>query len=485
MKRTKIVCTLGPASNTEKTLTHMIHAGMNVARLNFSHGTYPEHQRLISLIRKLSKKFAQPITILQDLQGPRIRLGILPAKGVVLQPRKKIILNCEPRAKYIGASKDGTIQLPVTYAGLAQDVKVGKKILLVDGLIELQVIKVSQNKIYCLVKNGGLVESHKGLNFPETKLSIPTITDKDKKDLEFGIKAGVDMIALSFVRSVEDVLQLKKLIKKLEQKYQGKNSLATQVVVKIEKREAVKDFNKILEATDAVMVARGDLGIEMDEADVPLAQKMIIEKCLKAAKPVIVATQMLDSMIRNPRPTRAEVSDVANAVIDHADAVMLSGETAEGKYPVESVKAMAQIAVRTEKSKYDDLEFPSIFKNEKHIDDAVSFGANLLAKDLKVKAILVASLSGYTGRNVSRYRPELPILVTTNTEKVRRQLNLSWGVIPFVLPKCKTVEELVRQALEYIKQKKYTQKGDKVIIIAGSPLGKSGNINLIEIQKIK
>ena len=365
-----------------------------------------------------------------------------------------------------------------------QDIKPGQKILISDGLIELKVIRVRGQEIECSVIDGGTVFSHKGMNFPETKLSLPTITAKDREDLNFGIKVGVDMIALSFVRTAEDVLDLKKLIKKLELKYQGKKALPTQVVVKVEKKEAVKNFNKILQVTDAVMVARGDLGIEMPAADVPLVQKMIIEKCLLAAKPVIVATQMLDSMIRNPRPTRAEVSDVANAVIDHTDAIMLSGETADGKYPLESVRIMAQIAVRTEKSKYDDFEFRKIFKDKLHVDDAVSSSADLLAKDLKVKAILVASITGYTGRIVSRYRPELPILVTTNNEKVRRQLNLSWGVIPFVLHKCKTIEELVRQALVHIKHKKYAKTGDKVIIIAGFPLGRSGNVNWIKIQEI-
>jgi pyruvate kinase len=480
MKRTKIVCTLGPSSNNEKILTQLIRAGMNVARLNFSHGTYAEHKKVINLIRKLSKKFDQPITILQDLQGPRIRLGILPEKGIILKAKGKVILTTALKAKY--AIKP--IKLPVTYNQLHKDVKAGQKILISDGLIKLRVIKVKGFEIECIVIDAGTVFSHKGMNFPETKLAIPTITAKDKKDLDFGIKSEVDMVALSFVRNADDVLDLKKMIKKLELKYQGKKALPTQVIVKIEKPEAVKNFSKILEVTDGVMVARGDLGIEMPAADVPLVQKMMIEKCLLKIKTVIVATQMLDSMIRNPRPTRAEVSDVANAVIDHTDAVMLSGETAEGKYPLEAVKTMAQICERTEESKYNDLDFRKIFKEKLHTDDAISSSANLLAKDLNVKAILVASISGYTGRIVSRYRPELPILVTTNNEKVRRQLNLSWGVIPFVLPRCQTIESLVKQALVHIKNKKYVKPGDKVIITAGFPLGKSGNVNWIKIQEI-
>jgi len=485
MKRTKIVCTIGPSSSSEKVLSQLIKAGMNVARLNFSHGTYPEHLRIIKLIRKLNKKFDQPITILQDLQGPRIRVGFLPGKGVLLKARQKIILTTDLKAKIIPPGARTPAKIPVTYSKLHLEVKAGQPILLADGAIKLKVTKVKGRELECLILNDGFISSHKGINLPETKLSIPTITAKDKKDLEFGIKNNVDIVALSFVRTAKDVLDLKNLIRKFELKYQGKKSLPTQVIVKIEKREAVKNFNQILKITDGVMVARGDLGIEMSAADVPLVQKMMIEKCLNAAKPVIVATQMLDSMIRNPRPTRAEVSDVANAVIDHTDAIMLSGETAEGKYPVEAVATMAQIAERTERSKYDDLEFRKIFIGKLHIDDAVSSSANLLAKNLKARAILIASLTGYTARMVVRYRPELPILVTTNNEKVRRQLNLSWGTVPFVLPKCKTIEDLVAKALVYIKANKFVKNKDKIIIIAGFPLGKSGNVNWIKIQEIK
>jgi pyruvate kinase len=462
----------------------MIHAGMDVARLNFSHGTYPEHKRIIKLIRKLAQKYGRPITILQDLQGPRIRVGNVPEKGILLKPKQIIFLTTNPKVKLARVAKEKTL-IPVTYDKLHLDVKKGEKILLADGLLELIVLGVKGREIKCLVKNGGLLTSHKGVNLPESKLRIPAITEKDKKDLEFGIKNGVDMVALSFVRSASDIEELKNLISKLDKKYQGKKVLPTQIVVKIEKREAVKNFNKILAVTDGVMVARGDLGIEMPASDVPLVQKMIIEKCLQAAKPVIVATQMLDSMIRNPRPTRAEVSDVANAVIDHTDAVMLSGETAEGRYPVEAVATMANIALRTEKSKYDDLEFRALFKDRLHVDDAISSSANLLARNLKAKAILVASLTGYTGRIVSRYRPELPILVTTNNDKVRRQLNLNWGVIPFVLPQCQTIEELVEKALIYIEKKKFVKSQDRIIIIAGFPLGKSGNVNWIKVQEIK
>ncbi|MDD5341649.1 MAG: pyruvate kinase [Patescibacteria group bacterium] len=482
MKRTKIVCTLGPASASEKILEKMIKAGMNVARLNFSHGTYPEHKKIINLVRKLAKKYDEPIMILQDLQGPRIRVGDLPDKGVNLKPRQIIFLNTDSRYKFSPKAKE--VKIPVTYSKMHADVRRGEKILLADGLFELIVLGVKGREIKCIVKNGGLLTSHKGINLPESKLGIPSITEKDKKDLEFGLKNNVDMVAMSFVRSAEDIVDLKKLINKFEKKYQGDKALPTQIIVKIEKREAVTNFNKILKVTDGVMVARGDLGIEMPIADVPMVQKMIIEKCLKVAKPVIVATQMLDSMIRNPGPTRAEVSDVANAVIDHTDAVMLSGESAEGKYPVESVAMMTKIISRTERSKYDDLEFRDIFKNKLKIDEAISLNAEQLAKDLKAKAILVASITGNTARTISRYRPELPILAITNNEKVRHQLNLNWGVIPFVLPKRKTIEELINKALIYVEKKSYVKRGDTVIVIAGFPLGKSGNVNWIKIQKI-
>ena len=458
---------------------------MNVARLNFSHGTYPEHLRIIKLIRKLSKKFDQPITILQDLQGPRIRVGFLPGKGLLLKTGKKIILTTDLNVKTILPGQRVPSKIPVTYDKLHLDVKKGEPILLADGVIKLKVIKLQGKDIECLILNDGFITSHKGINLPGTKLSVPPITAKDKKDLAFGIKNNVDMVALSFVRTAKDVQDLKNIIRKLEIMCQGKKSLPTQVIVKIEKKEAVKNFKQILKITDGVMVARGDLGIEMPEEDVPLAQKMMIEKCLEAAKPVIVATQMLESMIRNPRPTRAEVSDVANAVIDHADAIMLSGETAEGKYPIEAVQTMAQIALRTEKSKYDDFQFRSLFKDKFHIDDAISSSANSLARNLKARAILVASLTGYTARIVSRYRPELPILVTTNQEKVRRQLNLSWGIVPFVLPKCKTIEDLVAKAIDHIKSKKLVKSKDKIIITAGFPLGKSGTVNWIKIQEIR
>lgn len=471
IKRTKIVCTIGPSSEDINTLEKMIKAGLDIARLNFSHGTYENHLELINKIRSLSKKFDKPIAIIQDLQGPRVRVGLLPDSGIALCRNKEIILSCEKNARF----QEGEIMVvPVTYQNLCNDVRVGQTILLDDGQIILQVKKIEDKKIYCQIKsNDCKLISHKGINVPEAKLSVPTLTDKDKQDLEFGIKNNVDFVALSFVREPDDILGAKKII--------GDKNI--KIISKIEKREAIENFDEILKVSDAIMVARGDLGIEMPAEEVPILQKRMIDKCLQAAKPVIVATQMLDSMIRNPRATRAEVSDVANAVIDHTDAVMLSGESASGKYPVQAVETMSKIILETEKSHYDDLIFKDFLK-KMPIDSAISEVANILAKSVEAKLILAASLSGDTGRIVSRYRPDLPVYVATDNLKVQRQVNLSWGVFPFIIPKCKTVEELMQKSLQYLKDNKIVVIKNKIIIIAGEPVGKSG-VNLVEIKEIK
>lgn len=477
MKRTKIVCTIGPASDKKNILKKMILAGMDCARLNFSHGTYKDHAEMIRFIRQVARQIDRPVAILADLQGPRVRVGELPEEGVKLTEKSEIILTTEFVKK-----RKGDKRIPVTYSDLHKDVKKGDQILLADGLFDLKVTDVRGRDIMCKVINGGILTSHKGINVPTATLAIPSITEKDNKDLEFAISHDVDWVAMSFVKNAADILDLRRRIIKLEKKYKIKRP--TRVISKIEKHEAVKNFDEILEVVDGVMVARGDLGIETPIEKVPLIQKMIIEKCLSKAIPVITATQMLLSMIESPRPTRAEVSDVANAVIDHTDAVMLSQESAVGKYPVEAVKTMAEIARDTEESPYDDL----ILKNYKEkiipIDTAVAFAASTLARDVKASAILVATISGYTARMVSRHRPELSIIVTAESEKVRRQLALSWGVIPYVLPKCKTVDELINKAVLLARRKKIVKRGDKIIIIGGQPVGKPGNANLIKIHKI-
>ncbi len=474
-KRTKIVCTIGPVSEKPATLKKMVKAGMNVARLNFSHGTHAWHEKAIKNIKKISEELGQPIGIIADLQGPRIRVGELPEAGVKLIPKNKITLTTAP-----GKNKE---KISITYENLHKDLSPGDRILLDEGLLELKVLKISGRDILCEVVVGGILTSHKGINLPDSSVKIPPLTKKDREDLKLAIGEGVDWVALSFVSRASEIYDLRYLIRDLEKKLKIPKGSPIRIIAKIEKHEAVKNLGEILEAVDGIMIARGDLGIETPPEDVPLWQKKIIDKCLAEAKPVIVATQMLDSMIRKPRPTRAEVSDVANAVIDHTDAVMLSGETASGAYPVQSVEMMAKIIRETEKSSYDDLVMGSIVKNIK-IDDAVSQVAKILSNTVRAKAILAASLSGYAGRIVARYRPELPILVTSDSARVQRQLTLSWGVLPFVLPACRSVEELVDRSLGYIKKNKFVMRGDKIIIIAGEPVGRSGNINLIEIREI-
>lgn len=476
LKRTKIVCTVGPVSESPKILEKMLKSGMNVARLNFSHGTHAWHGKVIKIIRKLSRDLDLPVGVIADLQGPRIRVGELPEPGVKLVPKEKVILTTN--------QKKEKNKIPVTYENLHKDLAPGKRILLDEGLLELRVTKISGKDIFCEVVVGGQLTSHKGINLPDTSVSIPPLTEKDKDDLAFAVRGGVDWVALSFVSRASEIYDLRYLIKKLEHKMKNPPAVPVRIIAKIEKHEAIKNFEEILEAVDGIMIARGDLGIETPAEEVPLLQKKIIDKCLEAAKPVIVATQMLDSMIRKPRPTRAEVSDVANAVIDHTDAVMLSGETASGAYPVEAVSTMAKIVKETEDSEYDDLVMGAIMKKIKPIDEAVSRVANILARTVEAKAILAASLSGYSGRIVCRYRPELPILVTTDNERVLRQLALSWGVRPFILPPCHSVEELVDRSLGYIKKNKLVRAGEKIIIIAGEPVGRSGNINLVEIKEI-
>lgn len=483
MKRTKIVCTLGPVSDKKSVLKKMILAGMDCARINFSHGTYKEHAILIKFIREVARKLDRPVAFMADLQGPRIRVGVLSAKGINLIEGKEVILYCEKVSKKTYIKKNQIAGIPITYQNLYKEVSAKDKILFDEGLIQLKVLKVQNQEIYAKVLVGGKLSSHKGINIPKSGLKIPAITKKDKEDLEFAIKNDVDWVAVSFVKHKDDILNLKKIIKKLEKKYKIKRS--AKVIAKIEKHEAVENFDQILEAADGIMVARGDLGIETSLQKVPLIQKRIIEKCLEKAKPVITATQMLLSMVENPKPTRAEVSDVANAVIDHTDAVMLSQETAVGKYPSQTVKIMSEIIKDTEKSSYDDMILKKYYKKIVPIDTAISSSVSSLSRDIKTKAILVATISGYTAQMISRQRPELPIIVTAESEKVRRQLALSWGVIPYVMPKCKNVDELINKAVKLSIRKKIIKKGDKIIIIGGQPVGKIGNVNLIKIHEVK
>ncbi|MBI5076796.1 pyruvate kinase [Candidatus Falkowbacteria bacterium] len=485
MKRTKIVCTIGPASDTKVVLKQMIKSGMDVARLNFSHNTHASHLRTIKAIRSAGHECGRSVAILQDLQGPRIRLGDLPSEGIILKNGMRVILTTE--------SKPALKKIPVTYAAMHKEIKAGERVLIADGLIEFKILSVKGRDIHCEVKNGGKIFSHKGINLPDTNVKASSLSAKDKADLLFGIQNNVDFIALSFVRSSGDVVELKELIKKYEFKtcpelvegLKKKKIYPIKIIVKIERHEAIENLADIIAVSDGVMVARGDLGIEMPTEDVPLLQKMIIDKCLQAAKPVIVATQMLDSMIDNPRPTRAEASDVANAVIDHTDAVMLSGETATGKFPVETVSIMAKIIEKTEESAYDNLVIKEKAEQMAPPNEAVGKLVRVLSDEIDAKLVLAASLSGYTARLISRYRPELPIFVAGNDSRVERQLNLTWGARPFTLHHLKTREEILACAIHYLKKRRLIKKRDKIIVVIGKP-GSSAltGVNLVEVVEI-
>jgi pyruvate kinase len=468
MKRTKIICTIGPASEDPKILSKMVQSGMNVARLNFSHGTYENHTKLMENIRAVSAKLGVPVAILQDLQGPKIRVSEMP----------------QPLAVRIGQNvvigEDFTLDFDIT-----QSIKPKENILIEDGLIELYVTKVTVSKpgkphtgkIYCSVIAPGTIRSHKGVNLPSSQITFPILTNKDIQDLKFGLNSDVDYVALSFVRNAEDIRNIKKLIKK----HNPPGFSLPQVIAKIERSEAVKNFASILDETDAVMVARGDLGVEMADSLVPMIQKDLIAKCAKAAKPVIVATQMLDSMIRNPRPTRAEVSDVANAVIDRADAVMLSGESAYGNYPVQAVLEMCRIIEATESSPYDDLQ--TVPFDHPSIDDRraslIARAVLRLAMGVEASAIIGTTESGYTARFVSREHPFAPIIILTDNAKVHRQMILNWGVTPLYvksLKALKNVEGLLKYFVTVTKKLRLVKKGDKVVLVAGNPLGERMNL---------
>lgn len=469
-KRTKIVCTLGPSTNTVDAIVSLTKAGMNVCRLNFSHGTHEDHAKLIESIREAQKQSGTMLAILQDLQGPKIRVGELPEGGIRLSQGKEVIFT-------VG---DGKLpeKIPVSYQELPKDVQKGQVLLLDDGMMSVEVVSVQGDDVKTKVLQGGQLLSHKGMNLPNTKTSIPALTEKDRDDLAFGIQQGVDWVALSFVRSAEDLRELRKALAALET---GEGP-GVRIMAKIEKPEALDQLEEIVQEADGVMVARGDLGIEMPAEKVPVIQKRIIEMCLKEAKPVIVATQMLESMIHSPRATRAEVSDVAHAVMDHADATMLSAETASGEFPLEAVKTMAATLIETEKSGYDDRE--TVVDAKANTESAMTNIASVLARAHGVEAIVVASLTGRAAHLISRYRPLAPIYAATIYERTARQLQLSWGVTPLVVQACKTTPELIDATLQVLSKEKMVKKGDEIILVAGEPLGASGSVNMVELRKV-
>lgn len=477
-KKTKICCTIGPACDSVKILTDMVKAGMNIARLNFSHGDFASHAALISNIRKVEAITGEPIAIMQDLQGPKIRVGSLPEAGVPIKVGEELVFDT-------GLTEFKNGDIPLDYPDLHKFLEPGQRILVDDGHIEVKVKNITGTKITGEIMEGSVIFSHKGLNLPDSILDIAAISEKDKKDLKFGVEQGVDLVALSFVRSAKDILDLRFLVKQFEGELGIKDQQPIRLIAKIERRIAVDNLKEILDVTDGIMVARGDLGLEMPAAEVPLVQKKMIDAANAKAKPVIVATQMLDSMRENRRPTRAEVSDVANAVIDHADTLMLSNETAVGKHPVLVVATMADIIVSTEKSHYDDTALPPVHKSGTTTDVAITELSRILAEEVKAKIILAASLSGETGRMISHVRPSLPILVSTSSQRVQRQLNLSWGVISFILEPCRSIEELVEKAITYIKKNKIAKKGEQMVVVAGEPVGQAGNVNLVEVREIR
>ena len=470
MRKTKIVCTLGPATNSEAMITRLIKAGMNVARLNFSHGTHEDHKKLIAIIRQVSKKLNKPIAILQDLQGPKLRVGQVKNGAIQLKTGNKIKITTH---NLVG---DEQI-ISTTYKNLAKDVKKGDTILLDDGLIKLKVIHSEQDFVECKILEGGTLTDHKGINLPGVAISQPSLTEKDRRDLEFGIEQNVDFVAMSFVRTPENVKLVKDIISE-----HGKEIM---VVSKLEKPEAIKHLDDIIEITDAVMIARGDLGVEMPLETVPSLQKQIIRKSIKKGKPVITATQMLESMRQFSRPTRAEVSDVANAIYDGTDAVMLSAETATGKFPIETVETMVKIIKEAEQNtsvctpRYLDPE-----EKTQSIADAVSNSACEASEHLNVKAIVAFTNSGFTARMVAKYRPETDVIVFTPSEIVQRQLNLSWGVNPFQMEYLENTDAIIKQTETVLLEKKIVRKNDIVVILLGAPIFVRGTTNLMKLHII-
>lgn len=473
-RRTKIVCTIGPSSNTYERIMELAQAGMNVVRLNFSHGTHEDHAKVIEIIREVAKKIGYSIPILMDLQGPKIRVGHMTDGVQTVQTGDYVTLT--PDLDVLGTSQ----LIPIDYPTLAIDARPGDTILLDDGLFEFRVVKVGDGKVEAMVINGGLLKSRKGVNLPGVKLSIPATSEKDIEDLEFGLSMGVDLVALSFVRSAEDV---QNLISRIRSK--GSNA---GIIAKIEKPEAIDNFDEILEEADGIMVARGDLGIEIPSESVPLYQKRMIRACRAAGKPVITATQMLESMITNPRATRAESSDVANAVLDGTDAIMLSGETASGKFPIEAVRVMDKICRSIEKqssSIYMNLDFRKPEWKEKQVIESLSYSCVRMAEEVDAKVIATITHSGNTARRIAKYRPKVPIIAFTESLDVRRQLNLVWGVQSVKLKELFETDKSVQLMEEYLLQQGLVQKGDRIIVATGIPITQRGRTNMVKVSTVE
>lgn len=468
MARTKIVATIGPSSNHPETIRRMLAAGMTVARINFSHGDHASHTETINMLRRVAQTEHKVLAILGDLQGPKLRLGHVGASGIQLNLGDEVVLTPHP-------GQPAMVHLP--HPDLIECVKPGARLVIGDGEVELTVAEKQEDTIRCIVSVAGLMESRKGVNAPGTDLPISSITDKDKADLELICKLGLDYVALSFVRTADDVRELRELI--------SANGARIPIIAKIEKSEAIEHLETIRDIADGMMVARGDLGIEVPPQEVPLLQKRIIRCCNAVGKPVITATQMLQSMVEHPRPTRAEASDVANAILDGTDAVMLSGETANGKFPVEAVLMMKHISEITEK------EFPyELWQQRRHanqklsVTEAISASACDIAEQIQARVIVSASLSGYTARQIARYRPKTAIMAVSPLPETQRRLALVWAVDCLVVADFHNTDEMVKQTVEAIRPFGL-KPGEKLVITAGVPFGESGQTNLIQVHEIK
>jgi pyruvate kinase len=464
-KRTKIIATIGPTSSSPALIARLIHAGMDAARLNFSHGDWNEHTRRIRSIRLEAEKAEKQIAIILDLQGPKLRVGAVQNDAVTLTRGSTVTVTTR---KVMGTDT----LFSITYPPLTKDVKIGDSVLLDDGRLELSVLAKSEIGLRCKVIRGGVLRSHKGVNLPGTLISLPSLSRKDKADLRFGIAHDVDYIALSFVRTANDISATRRFL--------NEHDTNIPIIAKIEKPQAIQNLDEIIHAADVVMIARGDLGVEMSPEQVPLLQKRIIEACNRAEKPVITATQMLESMIENPQPTRAEASDVANAILDGTDCVMLSGETAMGKYPVQAVEVMARIAEQVEvsvapRSPNTDLSGP---------DESVAHAACRAAEEQHARAIVTFTQSGSTARLVSKHRPRMSIIAPTPFDTVARKMSLYWGVIPILLKSKRTTDDMIASVERAMLFKRLAKHHDLIVITAGVPIGVAGSTNLMKIHRI-
>lgn len=468
MRKTKIVCTIGPVSESEEMIEQLVRAGMNVARLNFSHGDHSEHKRRIDTIKKIREKLERPVAIMLDTKGPEVRLGYFKEGKAELEKGQRFTLT-------IRDIQGDSTQCSITYKELPGEVSIGSKILIADGVIELTVLEKNNTDVICEVLNGGTLGDRKNVNIPGATSKLPAITEKDIADLVFGIENQVDFVAASFIRTATDVLEIRKVL----ERNGGKN---IQIIAKIENQEGVDNLGDILRTCDGLMVARGDLGVEIPTEDIPMIQKLLIRKANEMGKPVITATQMLDSMIRNPRPTRAEVTDVANSIIDGTDAIMLSGETAAGKYPIEAVKTMSSIAERTERELDYGKSLQGFSGKKITVSTAISHSSCTTAFELQAAAIITPTQSGSTPRMVSKFRPKAPIIAATSVEHVMRKLCLSFGVYPVKVPFSEVTDEIIDISVNSAVTAGLVKSGDLVVITAGIPSGVAGTTNLIKVH---